>query len=87
MNIEEIEQEINAIKDRNRKVEADKAWETSAFRKIIVALLTYAVVVLFFVTAGLPHPFASALVPTAGFLLSTLSLPFFKKLWLQYIHK
>ncbi len=87
MNIEEIEKEINSIKDRNRKVEADKAWETSSFRKIIIAILTYVVVVLFFLTAGLPHPFASALVPTTAFVLSTLSLPFFKKLWLQYMHK
>ena len=48
-NIEEIKKEIQEIKERNRKVEKDKAWETSWTRKILVAILTYIVVVLFFI--------------------------------------
>ena len=32
MELEEIKKEIDLIKERNRKVEADKAWETSNFR-------------------------------------------------------
>ena len=47
-NIKNLEQEIKKIKQRNDKVEADKAWETSNFRKIIIAILTYFVIVLFF---------------------------------------
>ncbi len=80
-NTMDLEKEIEALKARNRKVEEEKSWETSLFRKAVVAVLTYIVVVLFFMTASLPHPFLSALVPTAGFMLSTLSLPWFKKLW------
>ena len=81
----EIVEEIERIKDRNKKVEEDKAWETSTFRKFVIIALTYLTVVLFFLVANLPHPFLSALVPSAGFALSTLSLPFFKKIWVQYI--
>jgi len=33
--------EIEKIKGRNRRVEADKAWETSLTRKILIAVLTY----------------------------------------------
>ena len=50
--INAIESELEAIKIRNAKVEADKAWETSLFRKCLIAILTYIVVVLFFYFAG-----------------------------------
>ena len=80
--LQQLKDEVEQIKQRNARVEADKAWETSLFRKILVAILTYIVVVLFFTVAKLPKPFINAIVPTAGFLLSTLSIPFFKKLWL-----
>lgn len=82
-----LEKEIENIQERNKRVEIDKAWETSFFRKITIAILTYFVIVLFFVFAQLPNPFLNAIVPTLGFVLSTLSLPFFKQIWLKYIHK
>lgn len=75
--------EIAEIRQRNARVEADKAWETSAARKVLVAVLTYVVVVLFFIVADLPKPFINALVPTLGFLLSTLSVGFCKRVWLK----
>ncbi len=78
---EELIKEIEAIKRRNERVEADKAWETSLSRKIIIAFLTYIVIVLFFFSAALPNPFVNAIVPTLGFILSTLSLPFLKSVW------
>lgn len=79
--LEELRKEVAEIKERNIRVEQDKAWETSLFRKILIAVLTYAVIVLFFLAADLPKPFINALVPTLGFLLSTSSIPVFKKIW------
>jgi uridine kinase len=82
-----LEQEISKIKERNSKVEADKAWETSLFRKALIAILTYAVIVLFFYFADLPKPFINAIVPTIGFVLSTLSVPVFKNIWIKHCYK
>ncbi len=79
--------EVEEIKKRNARVEADKAWETSWVRKGIIAVLTYLVIVLFFFSAGLPNPFVNAVVPTVGFILSTASLPYFKKIWLKKVYK
>jgi len=79
--LQELKNEIEKIKERNARVEADKAWETSLFRKILIAVLTYIVIVLFFLVANLQRPFVSAIIPTIGFILSTLSIPFFKKIW------
>ena len=79
-----VEKRLEAIEQRNKKVELDKSWETSFARKIIIAVLTYITIVLFFFVAQLPKPFVNSIVPTAGFVISTLSLPFFKRLWIKY---
>jgi len=81
--IEELQLEIEEIKKRNQRVEADKAWETSWTRKIVVSVLTYIVIVVFFYFAGLPKPFINAIVPAIAFVLSTLTVPLFKKWWLK----
>ena len=80
---EELQTEIEEIKKRNQKVEMEKAWETSGARKITIAFFTYIVVVLFFYFAKLPKPFLNAIVPTLGFVLSTLTVPVFKKWWIN----
>lgn len=83
--LEQIKKDIREIKERNERVEKDKAWETSLFRKVIIAILTYIVIVIFFFFAKLPNPFINAIIPTIGFVLSTLSIPFFKKIWIKII--
>src|SRR3989344_3107268 len=35
--LEQIKKDRREIKERNARVEADKAWETSLFRKVLVA--------------------------------------------------
>lgn len=81
--LEQLKQEITALKARNARVEADKAWEVSWTRRIIVLALTYIIVTLFFLAAHLPDPFLNSLVPTVAFALSTSSLPLFKKIWMK----
>ncbi len=83
----DTKKEIKNIIKRNKKVEADKAWETSFSRKILIAVLTYIVIVLFFHFAWFEKPFINAIVPTTGFLLSTLSMWLFKKIWIKNIYK
>lgn len=78
-----IEQEIQQIHERNKRVELDKAWELSWTRKFIVAFLTYVVVVCFFVFARLPDPFINSIVPALAFIISNLSMSVFKKIWLR----
>lgn len=81
MVIHRVISEIKKIKERNKRVELDKAWETSWTRKIILTILTYLVIVIFFYFAELPKPFVNSIVPALAFVVSTLSLPFFKKIW------
>jgi len=79
--------EIESIKQRNKRVEIDKAWETSKTRKIIIAIMTYLIVVMFLITIKAPYPFLNALIPAIGFILSTLTLPIIKKQWVNKYYK
>ena len=69
-----IERRVKAIEERNLRVEADKAWETSWTRRLTIASLTYLVIVGYLLMIEAEKPFISALVPAIGFLLSTLVL-------------
>lgn len=85
--LKQLEKDIAEIKNRNKKVEQDKAWETSWTRKLMVALLTYVVLVYFFYALGFPYYFINALVPMLAFLISTLTLTFAKNLWIGFYKK
>jgi len=85
--IKQLNSEINKIKQRNKRVEADKAWETSTIRKVIIALLTYIIIVIFLYSVNLPKPFSNAIVPALAFFLSTLTIPLFKNWWFNNIYK
>ena len=78
-----VQEEIQKIIERNKKVEADKAWETSFARRALITIATYFMVVVFLFSIDAPNPFVSAFVPTIGYIISTLSLPLFKKHWVK----
>ena len=82
MDNKELENEILKIKERNKKVELDKAWETSLTRKICICVLTYIVVVKYSLLINkISNIFLSSLVPVIGFTLSTLSLKLVRNIW------
>lgn len=84
----DYEIEINKIKERNKKVELDKKWETSTTRRLCICLLTYIVVVMYtYVISKVSNIFLSSLVPVIGFTLSTLSLRGIRKLWENKINR
>jgi len=83
----DLEKRVLAIEKRNTKVEVDKAWETSYTRKILVVIFTYLSIALYFKYILQSNPWLNAIVPTLGFFLSTLTLPFFKNIWSRYVHK
>lgn len=86
-NIIDLEKRIDKIEARNKKVETDKAWETSWTRKILLAVFTYLAIALYLKFVVGINPWINAIIPTVGFLLSTLTLIFFKNLWVKYIFK
>ena len=77
-----LEQEIKNIQERNKRVEKDKAWETSWTRRISIMILTYIIVVAYsYVISKYNNILLSSLVPVIGFTLSTLSVKLVRKIW------
>lgn len=77
-----IEKEIKEIKDRNKRVELDKEWETCLTRKLGICILTYIVVVIYsYIIKKFDNIWLSSIVPVIGFSISTLSLKFVRKIW------
>lgn len=85
--LQKIQEEIDRINERNRRVEGDKAWETSWFRILIVAIFIYIVAGIFMVLVKIGNPLVNAFVPALGYVLSEQSLPFVKRWWTRKVHK
>ncbi|MGN1000621.1 MAG: hypothetical protein ACI4OG_01635 [Bacilli bacterium] len=81
--MDDLNKRVINIEIRNKRVETDKAWETSLTRRIIIVILTYIVALLYLKVADTTNPFLGALVPCGGFFISTFSLKFAKKIWVK----
>jgi hypothetical protein len=79
----ELIERIEKLEARNRRVEADKIWETSWLRRGSIMILTYIVVVFYLRFVIHINPWINALVPVIGFFLSTLTLSIVKKEWIS----
>lgn len=84
MKSDELVARIERLEARNRRVEADKAWETSWSRRLGIMLLTYLVIASYLHFVVHIDPWINALVPVLGFLLSTLTLSLLKRTWLEH---
>ena len=81
--LENLKREVEALKERNTRVEAEKAWETSNFRTFSIAFVTYVVAAALLYSIGIGNPMRAALVPALGYILSTLSLPAVRRWWIS----
>jgi hypothetical protein len=81
--IEKLEKEVEKIKDRNFRVEKDKAWETSLTRRIFIAISTYILISILLIVTHANKPLVSAIIPAAAYLISTFTLGILKTQWMK----
>ncbi|KKU11827.1 MAG: hypothetical protein UX16_C0003G0012 [Parcubacteria group bacterium GW2011_GWB1_45_7] len=81
--MDNLEQRVRKIEERNKKVEADKSWEKSWTRRGLLAVFTYISIGAYLSAINIQNPWINAVVPAVAFMLSTLTMPWFKRLWLQ----
>ena len=79
--------DLDGIVQRNARVEADKAWETSWARRFLIAALTYIFLLIYLPMLGHDKAYLHATVPVIGYLFSTLTVPFIKNWWLKNRYK
>jgi len=85
--MDNLEQRIQKIEERNRQVEQDKAWETSRARRILLMAFTYLAIGVYLWAIGISRPWLHAIVPTIAFMISTLAMPWFKRIWVKNIYR
>ncbi len=78
-----LEEDLAAIKQRNARVTAEKAWERSPTRIALICAITYLCAALLLLMLGAKRIWLDALVPTLGFFLSSLSVPIVKDWWIS----
>jgi hypothetical protein len=83
----DIEQRLAALEQRNAKVDSNKAWEGSWTRRGFIMLVTYAVAVAWLWAIHESNLWLKAVVPVAGFLLSTLTIGPLKQVWVRTVYK
>lgn len=79
--------EIDYIKERNQRVEADKAWEISWTRRITVAGGTYIIIGGYLTYLNVKDAWLHAVVPAVAYILSTLTLKVLKQIWIKKVYQ
>jgi uncharacterized membrane-anchored protein len=74
---------IELLEARNKRVDTDKAWETSWIRKILIMILTYLVVISYLHFVVHINPWINGFVPVIGYFLSTQTISIVKRRWIQ----
>ena len=74
---------VEAILERNARVEAEKAWEVSLTRRLFIAVLIYLTAALLLWLTNQPQFAMLSIVPAVGYIFSTLSLPWVKHWWIR----
>lgn len=82
-NLEELTKRVEAIEERNSKVELDKKWETGILRKLFLLIVTYILLGIYMTFIGVGQPWLNAIIPSVGFLISTFTLGWMKTFWLN----
>ena len=81
--METTEERLNKIEERNKRVELDKAWETSFARILSISIITYIVAFCVLFSMEVSKSYLNALIPVLGFIISTQSIPVVKRYWIK----
>lgn len=81
--IKQLREEVEKIKERNRRVESDKGWETSKTRTAFIAISTFLLAYGFMLLINEKQPLAKAFAGTVAYIMSTASYGVLKSWWLE----
>lgn len=81
--VKKLREEVELIKARNKRVEADKAWETSKTRTAVIAVSTFLLIYIVMRLIGADNPELNAIISAAAYWISTESYGVLKRWWLS----
>lgn len=81
--LKNLREEIEKIKARNRRVESDKAWETSIARTVFIAIASFVIAYVLMSLIGENSPFWKAIAGSILYIISSASYGVLKSWWLK----
>ncbi len=83
LTLKSLKKEIENLKQRNKKVELEKSWETSYFRIIGILISTFIIIYTIMYIAWFWDKIVWSLISAIWYLISTFSLWFLKKIYIK----
>ncbi len=80
--MEHFQKTLDGLLNRNKRVEAEKAWELSFTRRAFLAGLTYVTAVLLLWLIGEARFLLLSFIPAISYVFSTLTLPWIRRMWI-----
>ncbi len=85
--MDQLQQALTAIKERNERVELEKAWEVSWVRRISITIVTFVITFAYMKLTNQEPLWLGSIVPAFGYLISTVSIPYMKEFWVNHSYK
>jgi len=78
-----LEEQVQKLILLEKYIALQKKWDQSRIRITLNASGVYLVTVIFMHVLAIENPAVSALIPVFGYVITTISLPLVKKLWIK----
>lgn len=78
-----LEHELEFTRNQKRELQLHLAWDRSWTKIVLLTVVTYIVIAFVFYCIGSKKYFVNAIIPSVAYFISTRSLSFVKKIWLQ----
>lgn len=78
-----LEERVKRLELQLRYSELQKKWEMSKVRLLILSATTYVVIAFFMYLFEIEDPLVNAIIPGSAYILSTISVPFIRKVWVR----
>ncbi len=81
-----LKKELDTLHDDIRTLKIQQDWNTSVLKHGLVIFMNYLIMLILMYILNIESPFISALLPTLGYAITSISLNSIKKYWIIYTY-
>lgn len=85
--MDQLQEALLTIQERNARVETEKAWEVSWVRRLSITVVTFVITFAYMKLTKQEPLWLGSFVPAFGYLISTFSIPYMKEFWVNHCYK
>ena len=84
--IHQLQNAIDVLREEFKEEKKQQQFHSSWTRIITISTITYVTMAIYMYLLGVNQPYYSAVIPTTGFYLSTLSVSPLRRIWLKWCY-